>query len=293
MTFNNLKKIFQNELTDIYPNREIDSFFYLLTEAFMDLKRADIALDPKYEIDKINEEKFISALAKLKNETPIQYIIGETEFYGLTLIVNKNVLIPRPETEELVSWVLNEVKTIKDKVERKNQRKSSLKILDIGTGSGCIAIALAKELPESDIWALDISDNALKIAKENAILNNVNIQFLNKDILKTKELPLKFDIIVSNPPYVKQHEISKMRNNILLNEPHLALFVEDHKPFIFYDKIANLALNNLHKNGLLFFEINQAFGKEMIQLLKIKGYKNIELRKDIFGNDRMVKADLN
>ena len=172
-------------------------------------------------------------------------------------------------------------------------RKSSLKILDIGTGSGCIAIALAKELPESDIWALDISDNALKIAKENAILNNVNIQFLNKDILKTRKLPLKFDIIVSNPPYVKQHEISKMRNNILLNEPHLALFVEDHKPFIFYDKIANLALNNLHKNGLLFFEINQAFGKEMIQLLKIKGYKNIELRKDIFGNDRMVKANLN
>ncbi len=293
MIINNLKKIFQNELLSIYPKQEIDSFFYLLTEAFMGLKRVDIALDPKFEIDISNKQKLFSALAKLKNEIPIQYIIGETEFYGLTFIVDKNVLIPRPETEELVSWVLNEVKRLKDKVERKDHKKTSIKILDIGTGSGCIAIALAKELPYANVWALDISDKALKIAKLNAKLNNVNIQFLKKDILKTKELPLNFDIIISNPPYIEEHEKSKMKNNVLLNEPQLALFVKDHKPLIFYDIISDIALNNLHKNGLLFFEINQTFGKEMIQLLNGKGFKNIELRKDIFGNDRMLKADLN
>ncbi|MEN8124345.1 MAG: peptide chain release factor N(5)-glutamine methyltransferase [Bacteroidota bacterium] len=285
MNLTEIKNIFYIELENLYPKTEIESFFYLLTEDFIGLKRVDIALDPKYKIDKILQQKFISALAKLKNEYPIQYIIGKTEFYGLPFKVNNDVLIPRPETEELVQWVINET-------QEKRKKKKGLTLLDIGTGSGCIAIALAKNLPDAEVWALDISDKALKIAKENAKLNTVNIQFLNENILKVEKLSVKFDIIISNPPYVRELEKSKIQNNVLLNEPHLALFVKDEDPLLFYDKIAGHALEILNQNGMLFFEINQDFGKGIVKLLKEKGFQNIELKKDIFGVDRMVKADL-
>ncbi len=284
MNLSEIKTIFQKELKSLFPKTEIDSFFYLLTEEFIGLKRIDIALNPNKKIDSEIEKSFNSALGELKKEIPIQYIIGETEFYGLPFYVDKNVLIPRPETEEIVAWIINEI-------QEKRKDDKDLNILDIGTGSGCIAISLAKNILNSKVWALDISEKALKIAKKNAKLNGVTIQFLNNDILNLDELPIKFDIIVSNPPYVRELEKKQMQDNVLKHEPHLALFVKDENALIFYSKIADIANNYLNSKGKIFFEINQEFGKESINLLKEKGFKNIELRKDIFDVDRMIMGE--
>lgn len=286
MNLSEIKTIFQKELKSLFPKTEIDSFFYLLTEEFIGLKRIDIALNPNKKIDSEIENNFNSALGKLKKEIPIQYIIGETEFYGLPFYVDKNVLIPRPETEEIVAWIINEI-------QEKRKDDKDLNILDIGTGSGCIAISLAKNILNSKVWALDISEKALKNAKKNAKLNGVTIQFLNNDILNLDELPIKFDIIVSNPPYVRELEKKQMQDNVLKHEPHLALFVKDENALIFYSKIADIANNYLNSKGKIFFEINQEFGKESINLLKEKGFKNIELRKDIFDVDRMIMGEKN
>jgi release factor glutamine methyltransferase len=285
-----LKNKFTSELSNQFQKEEINSFFYLLSEDFLGLKKVDIALDPGLIIPLLKEEEFNSALAKLKKEIPIQYILGKTEFYGLPFIVNESVLIPRPETEELVEWIINELQSSKFKV--KSNSVNNLNILDIGTGSGCIAISLAKHLENDTIWALDVSEKALEIAKYNAKLNSVDIHFLNENILNLKKLPVKFNIIVSNPPYVRELEKHEIKNNVLEHEPHLALFVEDENALIFYEKITNLAKENLTKNGQLYFEINQYLGKETVKILQKKEFQNIELRKDIFGNDRMIKAEL-
>ncbi len=291
MTIKNLKNIFKKELSNLYPIQEIDNFFYLLTESFLNLNRIDLALDPNLEIIFATEQKYHSALAKLKKEIPIQYILGTTEFYGLNFKVNANVLIPRPETEELVSWIIEEVKSEKIITNDKfRTQTTNLNIIDIGTGSGCIAITLAKNISNATIWALDVSDKALEIAKYNAKLNGVDIQFLHKDILNTKKFSVKFDLIVSNPPYVRDLEKNEINNNVLQYEPHLAIFVKNEKPLIFYDKIADLAKKNLNKNGQLYFEINQYLGNETKTLLHKKGFRNIALKKDIFKNDRMIKA---
>ena len=280
MTITSLKNIFKIHLKDLYPITEIESFFFQLIEHRIGLKRIDLALDPNQELTSDNEIYFTDVLSQLKKEIPLQYIIGETEFYGLPFNVNKNVLIPRPETEELVSWIIEDVKNDSKKI----------KILDIGTGSGCIAVSLAKNIPNAKVWALDISNQAIEIAQKNALLNKVDIQFINKDILKLDELNIEFDIIVSNPPYVRELEKAEIKNNVLENEPHLALFVKDQNPLLFYDKISDFAKNNLVHKGSLYFEINQYLGKETIGLLVKKGLGNIELRKDIFNNDRMIKA---
>lgn len=293
MTIKDLKNIYLKELSNLYPKQEIDSFFYLITESFLNLNRIDIALDPKLEIIFEVEQKFISALAKLKKEIPVQYILGTTEFYGLNFKVDKNVLIPRPETEELVKWVIEEVKSEKIITNDKFRKQTTnLNILDIGTGSGCIAIALAKSIPNARVWALDVSGKALEIAKYNAKINGVDIQFLHKDILHMKKFTLKFDLIISNPPYVRELEKNEINNNVLKYEPHLALFVKNENALVYYDKIADLAKSNLNKNGQLYFEINQYLGNETKALLHKKGFKNIELRKDIFKNDRMLKTKI-
>lgn len=276
------KKYFNSELKGIYPETEIQSFFNILIEFQLKLNRIDVALQPNSKIASNNLKFLQKSLIDLKKQKPIQYIIGETEFYGLKFIVNKNVLIPRPETEELVDWIVNESKA--------ESKKSKVKILDIGTGSGCIAVSLAKNLTNAEVYTIDISSEAIKTAKINAKNNNVNVRFIKVDILNLDKLPLKFDIIVSNPPYVRELEKEQMQENVLENEPHLALFVENNNALLFYDKIADLAKNNLTKNGKLYFEINQYLGKETIELLASKGFTNIELRKDIFGADRMTKA---
>ncbi|MDP3352464.1 MAG: peptide chain release factor N(5)-glutamine methyltransferase [Flavobacteriaceae bacterium] len=274
------KTVFIDELKNLYPLQEIESFYKIILKHF-GINQIDIALNPSIELK--NEELlfFNNALNQLKKEIPIQYILGETKFFGLTFKVDKNVLIPRPETEELVQWIIDDCK---------NQPKDSIKILDIGTGSGCIAISLAKNNPHAQVYAFDISSDALKVAQKNAELNNITIHFEKINILETTKLSEQFDVIVSNPPYVRLQEKQLIKKNVLANEPEIALFVDDENPLIFYDKIASLAKNHLTKNGQLYFEINQYLGNEMIQLLKNYQFKNIELKKDFYEVDRMIKA---
>ena len=283
MTLKELKTHYLNSLSKLYPKTEINTFFFYLIEEYLDLQRIDFSLQPNKIIENTDFLKFEKALNRLKKEEPIQYILGKTEFYGYPFLVTKDTLIPRPETEELVEWILQELEF---------QKKKKTSILDIGTGSGCIAISLAKKNKNLSVSAIDFSKEAIEIAKQNAKLNEVNIYLIEKDILLTKELDTAFDVIVSNPPYVRELEKVEIKNNVLQNEPHSALFVSDSNPLIFYSKIADLAKNHLTKNGLLFFEINQYLGQETKVMLSKKGFKNIELRKDLFCNDRMIKANL-
>jgi release factor glutamine methyltransferase len=277
------KIYFIESLLPFYDEMEAESFFYLILEHKHQLRRIDLALDADKEFSEKDISNWNVILEKLKIQIPIQYILGTTHFYGLEFTVDKNVLIPRPETEELVDWIV--------KLNSKLSKKQNLKILDIGTGSGCIAISLAKNIANSEVFAVDISETALAVAQENAKRNKVNVTFLNKNILETTHLDQKFDIIVSNPPYVRNIEKAEIKPNVLDNEPHLALFVSDNDPLIFYKKIAVLAAANLNPNGQLFFEINQYLGKETQELLETIGLKNIQLRKDIYGNDRMIACN--
>ena len=272
------------QLLGVYPKEEVLSFFYRLTEHILKLKRIDLSLNPNKSLTRIEQQQFNEAVSRLLKNEPIQYIIGETEFYGLPFTVNTTTLIPRPETEELVDWII-----------RDHKSSSELTILDIGTGSGCIAILLAKHLLNAKVYAIDISKGALKIAQENAIRNNVTVNFVENNILNETTWNLnfehiKFDIIVSNPPYIQHLEKNKMQANVLDFEPHLALFVEDSNPLQFYKKIAQFAKEKLKTNGQLYFEINEYLGPKTTHLLKNKGFKTIELRKDIFEKDRMIKA---
>ena len=275
---------FIHELTPIYDAGEAESFFYLILEEKHNLKRIDLALHPDLFFSEEEIVVWNSILKQLKQEIPIQYLLGKTSFYGLDFEVNANVLIPRPETEELVEWIITS--------SRSKVQSPKLKILDIGTGSGCIAISLAKNIPDTHVFALDVSEKALATAQKNAINNDVNVTFIHQNILETDDLLQQFDIIVSNPPYVRNLEKEEIKKNVLDNEPHLALFVEDNDALIFYKKIAALARKNLSENGILYFEINQYLGAAMIDLLEQLHFKNIELRKDIYGNDRMIKGSV-
>ncbi|MFC4722142.1 peptide chain release factor N(5)-glutamine methyltransferase [Geojedonia litorea] len=284
MTLKDLKNLFHKDLDAIHGKAEVQSFVNLVLEYHLDLKPIDIVLSGETTISKSKELLFISIIDRLKKEEPIQYILGETEFYGLKLTVNPSTLIPRPETEELVGWIIADHKHL-DKIS----------ILDIGTGSGCIAITLAKHLPNARVYALDVSKDALDVAAKNARLNQVDIEFIEASILESTSSKLdvssmKFDVIVSNPPYVRKLESSAIKNNVLNHEPHLALFVENDDPLVFYKAISNFAVHNLKPKGSIYFEINQYLGVETKQLLSQFEFKNIELRKDIFGKYRMLKA---
>jgi release factor glutamine methyltransferase len=282
MLFKDFKKIFQLSLSSVYDEKEIESFFYIALEYFHQKKRIDLALEPDLKMESHDILKWENVLYELKKQKPIQYIFGETEFYGLRFFVDENTLIPRPETEELVALI----------VESQKSKVTNLKILDIGTGSGCIAISLAKNLPNAQVFALDISEKAIAIAKKNATINKVNVDFSLKNILQANDLNQQFTIIVSNPPYVRMLEKAEINPNVLEFEPHLALFVEDNDALLFYRKIAQLAKINLVKNGRLYFEINQYLGKETVALLETIGFKDIDLKKDIYGNDRMISCRL-
>ena len=284
MTLLELRSKFLIDLKEFYPKTEILSFYFLLIEYHFGLKKVDISLSPEKELTARESELIFSALHRLKKEEPIQYIIGETAFYGLTFKVDQNVLIPRPETEELVDWII-----------KNSNENQGLRILDIGTGSGCIAISLAKQLPDAEVYALDISKKALQVALYNAKLNKVSIQFIEQDILKTNVTlkgadNLQFDIIVSNPPYVRASEKAAIKKNVLDFEPHSALFVDDTNPILFYEAIVMFAKKKLRKEGRLFFEINQYLSNEITQMLNKYGFTQIEPRKDLYGNDRMIKA---
>lgn len=277
MTLLQLKSSLFQELQSHYPETEIQAFFQRILEDILGITRMDFALEPNREINL----DVTTIIEKLKAYIPIQYITGKTEFYGLEFMVNSNVLIPRPETEELVQWILNDYK-----------QQANLNVLDIGTGSGCIPISLADNLNNATVATMDVSKQAIETATKNAAHNKVNINFIEQSVLELATLEQQYDVIVSNPPYVRNLEKEEIQANVLEHEPHLALFVEDNNPLIFYKKITELAKNSLTKNGALYFEINQYLGPETVEMIKNFGFNKVELRKDIFGNDRMIKAQL-
>ncbi|MCF8298313.1 MAG: peptide chain release factor N(5)-glutamine methyltransferase [Saprospiraceae bacterium] len=277
-------KYYKTQLTEFYDEKEAESLVKLVVRHYLNLSNTELILNYNKPVNESDMLKIHFAYRDLKAYKPIQYILGETEFYDLKFIVNDNVLIPRPETEELVDWI------IKD---HKNSNQT-LKILDIGTGSGAIAISLKKNLPDSDVTAIDISAKALEVAKINAEKNSVEIIFEELNILGSNAYSKlsKFDVIVSNPPYVRNSEKSKMQKNVLDYEPQNALFVEDNDPLMFYKAITNFAKTNLNQGGELYLEINEALATETVLLLKEKGFSNIELRQDINWKDRMVKCEI-
>lgn len=267
----------------LYPSEEIGSFSRLLLRKLANMSSVQIYSDKDRNFPADTIEKLVSAIDRLADNEPIQYILGETEFCGHHFGVRPGVLIPRPETEELVDLIA------------KDNRGKALRILDIGTGSGCIAISLAKALPLSQVSAWDISPEALKIATENAVINEVIVHFEMTDVLKyeSNELQLaSLDIIVSNPPYVRISEAAEMEANVLKHEPHVALFVENEDPLLFYRVISGLAVKMLKPGGSLYFEINSYLGKETLELVKTFPFKDVQLFQDISGKDRMIRAKL-
>lgn len=271
------QKRFKESLSTLYDEVEAEQLFLIALEELEGKTRIDLIMHPELKTEKTKQ--WDNVLHDLMQEKPIQYIFGKAYFYGLTFEVNANTLIPRSETEELVEWIINSVDTSKP-----------IRILDIGTGSGCIGITLAKELPLARVTLMDISKEALNVAKRNAELNKVQVETILQDILLLESLIEQYDVIVSNPPYVRNLEKVEIKNNVLAYEPHLALFVEDDDALIFYRKIAQLANHNLQEKGLLFYEINQYLGSETVALFESLSFTDVELRKDMVGNDRMVKA---
>ena len=278
MTLKAYRTHFYKELEALYPQEEYETFFKFLVQEYLKLAAYEIPLNFQLKLDEAQRNLFDKALSRLQQNEPLQYIVASTEFYGFPFQLSPAVLIPRPETEELVDWIYTDFKN------------TSCTILDIGTGSGAIAVSLAKLLPEAKVTAIDVSEDALKIAEANASSNAVNVQFIKQDILDCQALDRSYDVIVSNPPYVRDLEKVEIKANVLNYEPHLALFVEDQNALIFYKKIAELAIKALQPNGILYFEINQYLSVETVGLLKNIGFSQVELRDDFAGKPRMIKA---
>ncbi len=268
----------RQELSGFYPDAEAAAMAkYILTEKFR-LSVLDLyaGKDMNFSSEKLSEINDI--LARLKSYEPLQYIISETWFCGYCFKVTPAVLIPRPETAELIDWIV------------KDNKRRGVHVLDIGTGSGCIPVSLALMMDSPVVSAWDISEEALAVASENARINNADVAFSRVDVLGTDIPDIKVDILVSNPPYITESERKDMEKNVLDWEPDLALFVPDDDPLRFYRRIAELGLDILNDGGLIYFEINRAYGSETVDMLASMGYKDIELRKDLSGNDRMTKA---
>ncbi len=280
------RKYYASELEKIYGSNEANALIMILLEHYFGIDRVKIAMDPELRLSESELLTLHFAVKELLKNKPIQYILGETEFCGMRFFVDENVLIPRPETEEMVNMI----------VSRRDKAclvRTGCDVLDIGTGSGCIAISLAKLLKNSSVTAVDVSEKALEVAKKNAAANDVNVNFINDDILNPKNPELlenKFDIIVSNPPYVCESEKSEMRANVLDYEPSTALFVSDNDPLIFYRKILEFAQKALKPDGEVWFEINEKFGKETAELCHSEGFKNVEIIRDFKGRERVVRA---
>lgn len=281
MSLNDIKQTLKKQLADQYESIELNPILSILTEHITGWDQLQQALNKETALNEMQILAFEKAAAELKAGKPIQYVIGKAWFMGEAYSVNEHVLIPRPETEELVDWIL----------EYAEIKGTSLRILDLGTGSGCIAIALKKALPNSNVSAIDISTNALKVAAENASILNAAIEFVPLDILNTAFLPDQYDVIVSNPPYIPMHEMGNMEMQVAAQEPNIALFVPDEDPLVFYKAIARLAKLHLKPNGQLFFEIHFDQGEAMVNLLEEMHF-HAELREDLFGKDRMIRASL-
>lgn len=267
-------------LIPVYGIRETEQLLFLIYENVLQMARLQQITETHTKVPNSDYNQIMLITKRLLTHEPIQYILGETEFYGLKFKVNPAVLIPRPETEELVDWII------------RDQKNQILHIVDVGTGSGCIAVTLAKNLTRSTVYAIDVSEQALQQAKANAQLNEVAVQFFQTDVLKQSwpDFPKKPNLIVSNPPYVTRKEKKLMQANVLDYEPSLALFVSDEDPLLFYGVIATQARNLLTDEGWLYFEINEALGNHTVNLLETLGYRQIELRADINEKHRMLKA---
>mgnify|MGYP001217721504 FL=1 len=277
MTLLEFYDLFKNKLISRVDKNELDEFFFWLIDHYCNYSRMDYILNSSFKISKTQEQNLINSIDSLLNEMPIQYVVGETKFMNLVFKLNNSVLIPRPETEELVRWIINDAHTNKN-------------ILDIGTGSGCIAVSLSKYLNNCKVTGWDISEDIIKIASHNAYLNDVNVELELSDITKPKFLDYKYDVIVSNPPYITKNEKQFISKNVKFFEPHIALFVENEDPLCFYKKIFDFSNSNLKSNGFLYIEINENFSKEVIKLLKDKGFYDIKLKKDFRLKNRMIKA---
>ncbi len=272
------KQISKN-LTSLYGQREAESLAVIIIEYFFEMGRTQILMDvPFTTMDEEILGNLNECIERLKAQEPIQHILGETEFYGLPFYVSPDVLIPRPETEELVNWVIEECKN------------KELTVLDIGTGSGCIPVVLKKEQPQFNVFGLDVSSEALTVANDNAELNQVDIKLMEHDILSDDMPEVNVDVIVSNPPYITLDEKQDMKKNVLEFDPSLALFVTNEDPLVFYRVIGSLGLEILSDSGKLFFEINENFGNETVELLQSLGYKEVILKKDLNDKDRMILA---
>lgn len=281
MTVHEASRQLTASLTTIYEQREAENITDLLMEHLTSLKKTERRLKKELVLSLQQEARLAEYTDLLLKHRPIQYVINESWFYGMRLYVDESVLIPRPETEELAEWI------IKD-----SSKSNHINILDIGTGSGCIAVALKKNIPEASVSAIDISEKALKVAQKNALDQDVFVQFIQMDILKAPEkntFPL-FTVIVSNPPYIPVTDKTTMQQNVLDYEPHSALFVEDNDPLLFYTAIARFAAQHLQVNGSIYCEIHEAMGEPVKKLFTEKGFSNTVIRKDMQGKDRMIKA---
>ena len=272
------KNDFSKSLKGVYPSNEIDNFFFLILHKQLKWKRIDFTLNR----NKIPSSEFLvfldEVISQLKINVPIQHILGFVYFYDLDIKVNKDVLIPRPETEELVYKIVNELDV------------SSISLLDVGTGSGCIPLAIKKKCPDLQCSGIDISASAIAIAKENAKMLNLNVVFKEEDVFNSSFGDHMVDVLVSNPPYIPKKEINTMNSNVVDYEPHSALFVEDDAPLLFYNQIANVGRRILNENGKIYFEIHENFGDQVVNLLTDLDYSNISLFKDLQGKNRIVKA---
>ena len=283
---------FRQQLAGMYEPEEVENLCFLTLEYVMKMNRVEVSLSRKMDISTSSLTQLNEVTSRLSLSEPIQYIIGSTEFYGMEFQVNPATLIPRPETEELVEWIVNDTKKLAISSQRNIEKNITEKvtILDIGTGSGCIAISLAKNISNAHVEAIDISQDALATAYQNANKNEANVTFYNQNILEVETLEKRYNIIVSNPPYVRMLEKKEMRDNVLSNEPDSALFVSDEDPLVFYRKIGELAFKALEPQGSLYVEINEYLGSETVTLFEKIGFKKVSLRKDMFGKNRMIKA---
>jgi release factor glutamine methyltransferase len=282
MTIRHIVAEIRQQLAGLYPVTETESFIRILLRHFLKMSPAQIHLSLDNEPPAAIRQQIRIAINELKKYRPIQYILGETEFYRLSFVATPDVLIPRPETEELVDWIVREY-----------DRNAKLSIVDVGTGSGCIAVTLAAHFPNANVWAVDISEAALAVAQQNAMNNNVAVKFFREDVLKDTLMgfePGSLDVVASNPPYVTPSEKRQMQPNVLEYEPHTALFTPGEDPLIFFKRIATFGVGCLKKGGKIFFETNEAFPAEVANILKQYGYSDIVSRKDINGKWRMVSA---
>lgn len=266
-------------LAGYYPDAEASALAKMLLVEVLHFSILELFGGKDKEVFKKDLDVLYEMSRRLQNQEPIQYIIGKETFCGMPFVVNRHVLIPRPETQDLVEWIAEE-----------DQQTNPCRLLDMGTGSGCIAISLAKKLPHVQVEAWDISGEALQVARQNALNNQVKVDFHQQDILSASPGIAEWNVIVSNPPYITNKEKAEMEANVLNWEPHTALFVPDHDPLLFYRKIAQLGMSMLVNGGALYFEINRAYGTETIAMLQALGYENIIIRKDRFNNERMIKA---